>query len=164
MFISSFIYLIITYLLACTKQRKSSLPADCPYVIKVFHRIKGNIRWLCFLGNLIHQLAAQEIFLPRNKVSEQLKKKSADSPGVAGMQHDHSIGLTEVTPLQIRRSSSCVSLAAEPFLSWGAARVIRREKVSRMLFFSFIGKHKPVGSIFDSQRLATSWLTLRKCK
>lgn len=72
MFISGFISLIVTHLLARAKQGKSLLPADCPCVIKVFHSMKKLIRWLCFLGKLIHQHTAQEIFLARNKVSGQL--------------------------------------------------------------------------------------------
>lgn len=81
MFISSFISLIVTLLLDHVKQRKMSLPADCPCVIKVFHIMKRDFRWLCFLGNIINQPITQEIFLPRNQVSGQLslETKSGDS-------------------------------------------------------------------------------------
>ena len=69
-----------------------------------------------------------------------LEKKSSDGtvPGDAGMQPDQRVGLTEAIQLQIRRSSSCVSLATEPFSSWGAARVMGSGKVSSMLFFRLL--------------------------
>ena len=81
-----------------------------------------------------------------------LEKKSGDSPVPmdGAMQRDQRVRLTEVIWLQTRRSSSCVRLAAEAFFSWGAERVMGSGKVSRKLFFSFIGKYKPVGSVFDS--------------
>lgn len=68
----------------------------------------------------------------------------------ADMQPDQRVRSTPVIQLQIRRSSGCVGVAAEPFSSWGAARVVGSGKVSRMHFLLFIGKYKPVGSVCDS--------------
>lgn len=68
----------------------------------------------------------------------------------AGTEPDQRVRSTPVLHLQIRRSSSCVGVSAEPFPSWGAARVMGSGKVSRMRFLLFIGKYKPVGSVCDS--------------
>lgn len=61
------------------------------------------------------------------------------------------------------RSSSCFGVTAEPSSSWGAVRAMGSGKVSRMHFFLFIGKYKPVGGVCDSERLAPL-LTLKKYK
>lgn len=167
MFISGLISFIVTYLLARAKWGKTLLPADCACMIKVYS-MKELIRWQCFLDKLIHQYTAQDIFLARNKVSGHLDLWKEVWWQHSPQERWHGAWpegqVNTVIQLQARRRSSCVGVAAEPFSSWGVARVMGSWKVSRMHFFLFIGKYKPVGSVCDSWRLTSCWLTLRKYK
>lgn len=108
---------------------------------------------MCFLGNLIYQHTAAEILLPEiRSVGNCLIENTSGDCTVSvdtGTLSDQGL-VTEVVQLHMRKNSSFVSLVVGFFSSWESVRVMRSGKVSRMFFYSFIGKYKPLGCVLGS--------------